>query len=203
MKKLCALVLIIACVLLGALAVAWISQPPSDQEMLANVARALDIQKGWADGQGPAWWTSNFLQGSSLAPLISHTITSLWLLAVSAIGGIFAGPKIGGLICLLIATLGVFGWVRRLTANDTAAAISSLAFLLTASIYVRLGGVEHMVFVTAFAVIPYVLWSATVMAERSTFLHALLFGGVLSLLCSATAKRPRFSPQPCLSTWPS
>lgn len=174
--------------LLSILAIAWIGQPPSDQEMLANVARALDIQKGWADGHGPAWWTSNFLQGSSLAPLISHTITSIWLLIAAAIGGIFAGPKVGGLICLFIATFGVFGWIRRLTTNEFAGTIASLAFLLTASIYVRLGGVEHMVFVTAFAVIPYVLWSATVMAERPTLLHALLFGGILSFLLLSYGK---------------
>ncbi|MBN8710101.1 MAG: glycosyltransferase [Verrucomicrobia bacterium] len=170
------------------LAFAWVGQPPSNQEMLANVARALDIQNGWSEGHGPAWWTSNFLQGSSLAPLISHTITSLWLLVASALGGIFAGPKLGGFLCLLLAILGVYGWIRRLTASDIAAAISALAFMLTASIYVRLGGVEHMVFVTAFAVIPYVLWSATAMAERSTFFNALLFGGVLSFLLLSYGK---------------
>lgn len=169
-------------VLLSILGIFWIAQPPSNQEMLANVARALDIQKGWSEGGGPAWWTPNFLQGSSLAPLISHTVTSLWLLAASAIGGIFSGPKVGGMICLFVAVLGVGGWIRRLTGNPLAGTISALAFLLTASIYVRLGGVEHMVFVTAFAVIPYVMWSATAMAERSTFLNALLFSGALSLL---------------------
>jgi hypothetical protein len=169
-------------VLLSILGAFWIAQPPSNQEMLANVARAIDIKDGWNSGSGPAWWTSNFLQGSSLAPLISHTVTSLWLLAASAIGGIFAGPKVGGMLCLLIAMFGVCGWIRRLTGNPLSGTIASFAFLLTASIYVRLGGVEHMVFVAAFAVIPFVMWSATAMAERSTFLNALLFSGALSLL---------------------
>ncbi len=175
-------------VLLSILAIGWIGQPPSNQEMLANVSRALDLWKGWSEGHGPAWWTSNFLQGSSLAPLISNAVTSLWLLAASALGGIFAGPKVGGLLCLLIATLGVFGWVRRLAVSEAAGMIGAFAFLLTASIYARLGGVEHMVFVTAFAVIPYVLWSATAMAERATILRALLFGGVFSFLLLSYGK---------------
>ena len=175
-------------VLLSILAVGWIGQPPSNQEMLANVSRAIDLWKAWAESHGVAWWTSNFLQGSSLAPLIGNAVTSIWLLAASALGGIYAGPKVGGLLCLLIATFGVFGWIRRLAGSETAGTVSAFAFLLTASIYARLGGVEHMVFVTAFAVIPYVLWSATVMVERATLLRALLFGGVLSFLLLSYGK---------------
>src|ERR1700754_4786514 len=106
-------VVLAAAILSVCLSIVWIGQPPSNQELLANTAKALDAFKGWWDVGGPAWWTPNFMQGTSLAPLIGHWVTSLWLAVWSALAGIYAGPKIAGFICLFLGTMGVYAWIKE------------------------------------------------------------------------------------------
>jgi dolichol-phosphate mannosyltransferase len=181
-------VVLAAAILSVCLSIVWIGQPPSNQELLANTAKALDVFKGWWDVGGPAWWTPNFMQGTSLAPLIGHWVTSLWLAVWSALAGIYAGPKIAGFICLFLGTMGVYAWIKELTREGWIAAAAAVAFLLTPSIYVRLGFVEHMVFVSAFAVIPLVLWGLTLLVHRSTPLSGFLAGAMIGLLLLTYAK---------------
>lgn len=188
MKRPFLLVVLAAAILFILLSISWIAQPPSNQELLANTAKAVDVFKGWRDVGGPAWWSPNFMQGTSLAPLIGHWVTSLWLALWSVVGGIFAGPKIAGFICLFLGTLGVYAWIKELAGEKWVATAAAFAFLLTPSIYVRLGFVEHMVFVTSFVVIPLVLWSLTLLAKRPTPLAGLLSGATVALLLLTYAK---------------
>jgi dolichol-phosphate mannosyltransferase len=169
-------------ILLAVLGAFWLQQPPSNQELLANTAKALDYAEGWKSVGGPPWWTPNFLQGSSLAPHLTTLGTMLPLLVGVKFAGLFAGPKIAALGLTFLAALGVFFWVRRLTADSLAGAAASVAFLLGSPLYLRLIHVEHLVFVAAFAVIPFVLLRLTLLIETPNRWNGLLFGAVYALL---------------------
>jgi dolichol-phosphate mannosyltransferase len=175
-------VCLFAAILLAALGAFWLQQPPSNQELLANTAKALDYFEGWKSVGGPPWWTPNFLQGSSLAPHLTTLGSMVSLFAAVKLAGLLAGPKIAALCLVFVAVLGVFAWVRKLTAEPLAGAAAAIAFLLGAPLYLRLVHVEHMVFVAAFAVIPFVLLRLTILVESPTRLNGLLFGAIYALL---------------------
>jgi dolichol-phosphate mannosyltransferase len=181
-------VCLFSAILLTVLGWFWVGQPPSNQELLANTAKALDYAEGWKSVGGPPWWTPNFLQGSSLAPHLTTLVSMLVLLLSTTLAGLFAGPKIAALGLTFLAVAGVYAWVRRLTAEPLAGAAAALAFLLGAPLYLRLVHVEHMVFVAAFAVIPLVLLRLTIFLEEPTRLNGLFFGASYSLLMLTYAK---------------
>lgn len=166
----------------------WLDVPPSNQELLANTAKALDYAEGWRTVGGPPWWTPNFLQGSSLAPHLTTFFTMMWLLVASGLAGIFVGPKIAALAAVFVAVLGIYAWARRLTGEPIVGAVASLTFLLASPLYHRLIHVEHMVFVTAFAVIPFVMLRLTILLEQPTRLNGLYFGACYALLMLTYAK---------------
>ena len=175
-------VFLFAAILLAVLGLFWLQQAPSNQELLANTAKALDYVQGWKSVGGPPWWTPNFLQGSSLAPHLTTLGSMLTLVVAVSLGGLFAGPKIAALCLTFLAVVGVYAWVRRLTAEPLAGAGAALVFLLAAPLYLRLVHVEHMVFVAAFAVIPFVLLRLTILVEAPTRKNGLLFGAVYAIL---------------------
>jgi len=181
-------VLIFGAVLVSVLGWFWLHIPPSNQELLADTVKALDYAEGWKSVGGPPWWTPNFLQGHSLALSLSSLFTSIWLLLWTNLAGIFSGPKIAALICLFGASLGTYGLARRLTGDSWTAAICAVAFLLSPPVYFRMIHVEHMVFVTSFAILPFVFWSLAIFLEKPTRLHGLLFGTSFAALLITYAK---------------
>lgn len=181
-------VCLFSAVLLAVLGWFWVGQPPSDQELLANTAKALDYTQGWKSVGGPPWWTPNFLQGSSLAPHLATLGSLLVLLLSTTLAGLFAGPKIAALGLTFLAVAGVYAWVRRLTAEPLAGAAAAVTFLLGSPLYLRLVHVEHMVFVAAFAVIPLMLLRLTIFLETPTRLNGLFFGASYALLLLTYAK---------------
>lgn len=166
----------------------WLDAPPSNQELLANTAKALDYAEGWKSVGGPPWWSPNFLHGYSLAPSLSILGTNIWLLIWTNLAGLLAGPKIAALLCLAVATLGTYALARHLTGEPWTAAACAIAFLLSPPVYFRLIHVEHMVFVSAFALIPLVFWSLTIVLEKPSRQHGLLFGAAFAALLLTYAK---------------
>jgi dolichol-phosphate mannosyltransferase len=181
-------VCLLAAIFLSVLGWFWLQVPPSNQELLANTAKALDYAQGWKSVGGPPWWTPNFLQGSSLAPHLTTLGTMLWLLASTSLAGLFAGPKIASLLAAFVAVVGIYIWIRKLTGDSLVGAAAAAVFLLSAPMYQRLVHVEHVVFVTAFAVIPFVLLRLTHLIEQPTRLNGLIFGATFSLLMITYAK---------------
>lgn len=181
-------VCLFAAILLGVLGSFWIRQAPSYQDLLANTAKALDYVEGWKSVGGPPWWTPSFLQGSSLAPHLTTLGSMLVLITATSLGGLFIGPKIASLVLVFVGALGVYAWIRRLADDSLAGAASAVAFLLGAPLYLRLVHVEHVVFVSAFAVIPFVLLRVAIFTEKPTRLNGLLFGACCALLMLTYAK---------------
>lgn len=181
-------VCLFAAIFLSVLGWFWLKVPPSNQELLANTAKALDYAQAWKSVGGPPWWTPNFLQGSSLAPHLTTLGTMLWLLASTSLAGIFAGPKIASLCAAFVAVVGIYFWIRKLTGDALVGAAAAIIFLLSAPLYQRLVHVEHVVFVTGFAVIPFVLLRLTCLVEHPTRLNGFIFGAMFALLMLTYAK---------------
>jgi len=182
------LTLALAVVFLSVLGAAWLHQSPSGMEMLAHVAKARDYLAGALSVGGIPWWTPQFLHGMSLAPAISDLGTGLWLLLWASLGGVFAGPKIAGLLCLLGGSLAMFAFARRLAGCGWAAAACALGYLLAPSLSVRLAGVEHMNFVVAFALLPLVFLGVLHLFECPSPLSGLICGMACAALILASVK---------------
>ena len=53
----------------------WISQGPSNQELLANYAKAKDLANLIGENKGFAWWSPHYLGGAPTAPLAGMALS--------------------------------------------------------------------------------------------------------------------------------
>ena len=96
------ILLLLACVA-GMLAVfcwIWISQGVSDQELLANMAKAEDFFRGVGSIDGWPWWSPHFLQGTSLAFAWGTLFSSVLLMCFGVAFGAVAGGKVAVVVAL-------------------------------------------------------------------------------------------------------
>ena len=71
--------------LLGLLFAGWVVNGPSNQELLANYAKAKDLWDLILANRGFAWWSPNYLGGAPTAPLAGTGLTMFWMV----LGGCF------------------------------------------------------------------------------------------------------------------
>lgn len=166
----------------------WIGQPVSNQELLANFAKAGDFLRGFESVGAWPWWTPSFLQGTSLAPAWSVMLSSLLLLAGSGLFGFLAGPKIAVGVCLLVGAAGMGAFLRRWTGNALAAWLGGVLFLFNASVLTRAADFEHFVVVASLALLPWVLWALVGFLRAGTSRDAVALGVVFSALALAYGK---------------
>ncbi|MEO6053752.1 MAG: hypothetical protein ABIP97_07065, partial [Chthoniobacterales bacterium] len=179
---------ILAFVLVATLGWGWVHQPPSNQELLANFAKAKDFAMGVKSVHGWPWWSPNYMQGTSLAPAFATSLTSIWLYLWSLVFGEFIGPKIAGLLCVFAAALTMFAFIRRLTSSSGAAFICGVIYLLLPGIFVRLATVEHMGIVCSFVFLPVVFYGLLCLLEKPSILSALGCAAAVGLLTLTYAK---------------
>ena len=91
-------------VVLGALFTGWLGAGPSNQELLANYAKAKDLWDLIVLNKGFAWWSPNYLGGAPTAPLAGTGLTMFWMV----LGGVFTDPVIGCKLLGFVA-LGISG----------------------------------------------------------------------------------------------
>lgn len=136
----------------------WLQLPVSNQELLANYAKANDFWQGWAAVQGIPWWSPNFLQGTSLAFAWSQIFTHIFMGVSGWLGGPFIGPKVAALFAWFLAALTTYGFVARLTRSSLTGALAGFFFFFSASMIARLGLVEHFIVVLSMAFLPLAFW---------------------------------------------
>ncbi|HEY5741212.1 MAG TPA: hypothetical protein VIS99_01620, partial [Terrimicrobiaceae bacterium] len=181
--------LVLALLFVGFLGYFWLQQPPSNQELLANYAKVADYANAAASVHGIPWWTPNYLQGCSLAFLSLGALTNIALFASSLIAGPYIGGKLAGLGFLLLCPLTMFAFIRRLCPNSGWTAFScGLAYLLAPSVLLRLGHVEHVGNVLAFAAMPVAFLGVLVFLEQRSPWSGILCAVGNSLLVLAYAK---------------
>jgi dolichol-phosphate mannosyltransferase len=181
--------LVINCLFVGVLGSFWLQQPPSNQELLANYAKAADYANAAASVHGMPWWTPSYLQGCSLAFLSLGALTNLALFTGALAAGPYFGVKLAALAFLFLCPLTMFSFIRRLCPGSGWRAFScGAAYLFAPAILLRLGHVEHVANVLAFAMIPVAFWSILVFIEERNAWSAILCATGNSLLVLAYAK---------------
>lgn len=166
----------------------WMRMPVSDQELLANFAKAGDFFRGVESVRGLPWWSPSFLQGTSLAMAWGYMFSNAVMLAAALPFGFLAGSKVAVGLCLLAGAAGMYFFLRRWNASELAAWIGAVLFLLNPSVLTRAVGFEHFVVVVSLAVLPWVFWALLGLVRRGTARSALVFGVCFSLLALAYGK---------------
>jgi len=166
----------------------WTRVAVSDQELLANFAKAGDFFRGIQSVCGLPWWSPNFLQGTSLAMAWGYMFSNAVMLAGALPFGFLVGSKVAVGCSLLAGAAGMYSFLRRWNAGGTSAWLGALLFLLNPSVLTRAVGFEHFVVVVSLAVLPWVFWAILRLVREGTARSALVFGVCFSLLALAYGK---------------
>ena len=185
-KSICAVFTVLCLVAAGVFW--WMRMPVSDQELLANFAKAGDFFRGVESVRGLPWWSPSFLQGTSLAMAWGYMFSNAVMLAAALPFGFLAGSKVAVGLCLLVGAAGMYFFLRRWNASELAAWIGVVLFLLNPSVLTRAVGFEHFVVVVSLAVLPWVFWALLGLVRGGTARSALVFGVCFSLLALAYGK---------------
>ena len=155
-------------VALGALFTGWLGVGPSNQELLANYAKAKDLWDLILANRGFAWWSPNYLGGAPTAPLAGTGLTMFWMV----LGGVFTDPVIGckllGFVALGISGVCMAAFIQRLTGDKRAGWIAAFLYALGPQAALRLAGNEHMPVIFCMPYPPLIGWALLEIATRSS-----------------------------------
>lgn len=173
------LILILLLVLTAA---AWLRQPVSNQELLANFSKAQDFLAAAKSVGGLPWWSPMFMQGTSLATSWSFMVTNVVMWAFSIPLGFLVGPKLAVLAMMSFGAFGVVLFLRKFTGDDVTAGIGGMLFLLCPSLLTRAAGYEHFVVVCSMSLLPWTFLALLVFLRQpglpTAILSALTFSAV-------------------------
>jgi len=148
--------------------IVWLFKGPTDQELLANAAKALDFHP-WS-----GWWSASFLGGGSQAPGLTTLFSYLFLKAFIAPFGAIVGSKLAALLAALLGGIGVSVFLNRWTDDARAAWLGGVAYILGPQMALRLGANEHLPVVFAMVFAPWVLWALLRLAAKPSWHESLL-----------------------------
>jgi hypothetical protein len=166
----------------------WLQQPVSNQELVANFAKAGDFFRAAKSMGGIPWWSPMFMQGTSLAMDWSFMLTNAVLLAFSGTLGFLVGPKVAVATCLALGSLGMISFLHRYTGNRLSAVLGGFLFLCFPAVLTRALGFEHFVVLMSLALLPWVLWSLIGLVRFPSPRSAVLFALAFSALMMAYGK---------------
>ncbi len=172
----------------AAAAVVFFSPPHTDQELLANYAKAKDFWDGFFSVGGWPWWTPNFLGGTSLAPSWGFMTTNLWLLIWTSVFGVTAGSKLALASCIPAAAASCYLCAFHWTGSRKTAAASAFFYAFSPGLLVRIAAVEHLVVACSMAVLPLSFYGLLRMAQAPSPRRAVLAAASVSLLALTYSK---------------
>jgi dolichol-phosphate mannosyltransferase len=144
----------------------WMAAGPSNQELLANYAKAKDLWDLIVVNKGFAWWTPNYLGGAPTAPLAGTALTMFWMV----LGGAFTNPIVGckvlGFLALAVSGVLMSAFIRRLTGDERAGWIAAFLYALGPQAALRLAGNEHMPVIFSMPYPPLIGWGLLEIATR-------------------------------------
>jgi hypothetical protein len=156
----------------------WGFKDPTDQELFANVAKAIDFHP-WS-----GWWSSMFLGGASQAPGLTTTFLYLILKLFILPFGLIAGAKLATLTAIFFGGLGVASLLKRWSGDEMASWLGGVAYILGPQMALRAAGNEHLPVVLAMVFAPWILWALILLRENPSWRNALilaLLGAGMSL----------------------
>jgi hypothetical protein len=154
----------------GALGAGWLSQTPSQEELYADGGRFLhELVSNIKASGGIPWWSSNFMQGSSMANFGLCMVPFISGLACVGMFGDPAGIKIAALLIIPLSALTMFLFVRRLTAQEWTAVIAALLYISSAQILLRIANFEHWMGSYSYIFPPLILWAFLKIADEGSW----------------------------------
>jgi dolichol-phosphate mannosyltransferase len=146
----------------------WLGNGPSNQELLANYAKAKDLWDLMVLNKGFAWWTPNYLGGAPTAPLAGTGLTMFWLVLGGAFNNPILGCKVLGFLSLAVSGVLMAAFIRRLTGDERAGWIAAFLYALGPQAALRLAGNEHMPVIFSMPYPPLIGWGLLEIATRSS-----------------------------------
>ena len=168
--------------LAGVLFFSWLGIAPSNQELLANYAKAKDLADLIWVKKGFAWWSPSYLGGSPTAVQAGSALVHLWLLVAASLFGPIMGGKVAGFISLAISGVLMAAFLRRLTGDSRASWVGAFFYALGPQAALRLAGSEHMPAVFALPYPPMIGWALMEIAQRGSGRGAVILGTALAAM---------------------
>lgn len=157
----------IAAILFLTMALGWLLQAPSREELFGDTGKLWDMLKGPIAG-----WTPNYMLGHSstvydaaaLATFLAKAVTLL----VSGICGSFISLKLLILSFIPLSAFTMWLLVSRLGAGRSMALWISLVYILLPSVHVAIGNYEHWTVGLCFVFTPLILRGILAVAEEGS-----------------------------------
>ena len=172
----------------------WLGRGPSDEELIAATARYGDVLRGIVSTGGLCWWTPNFLNGHSLAGVLTVWFgPSVVLFPLLAQGlapwmDALAAYKLGALAVVFGSGWSMFALAKQVTGSGWRACFAGLLYATMPQWAVRLATLEHVAFSVGFVFPPLVFPFLLKLSERASWRDSLLLAMSVSGLALAYTK---------------
>ena len=148
-------------------AIAWLMEPASREELLSDTGKLWDLTKTPHGG-----WTPSFMMGhSSLvydAFAVAFFLSNLFQCAFASVTGSLVAEKLLIVLFIPAAALSMWSLVRRLGGGVSLAAWTSLIYILLPSIHVAVGIYEHWVVGLCLVFTPLILRGIVAVGENAS-----------------------------------
>lgn len=187
LKEAIKLPLILGIVFFVVVAIAWLMEPPSREELMGGTGKIWDLVKTPAAG-----WCPNYMMGVS-SLLYDAFAVALFLskCASQLLGGIL-GPvgaeKLLTLSFIPAAAVSMWFFVRRLGCDTAASAWISLLYVVMPSFHVATGIYEHRTVGLCFVFAPLILRGILTVARQQTPREIVLLGVAAAALALSYTK---------------
>ncbi|MEY3481629.1 MAG: Undecaprenyl-phosphate 4-deoxy-4-formamido-L-arabinose transferase [Verrucomicrobiota bacterium] len=153
-----------------ALGFGWLSHTPSQEELYGSGGRFLhEVVHNFQSAEGLPWWSSNFMQGHSMANFAMCAVPLTVGICGMAIFGGLVGIKIAALLIIPLSALTMFLFVRRLTSNEWAAVLAAVLYVTSGQMLVRIGNFEHWMGSYSYIFPPLILWAFLKTADEGSW----------------------------------
>jgi len=181
------LLLFLLTALFGVLAFGWGRAGLSDQEMVANYAKAMDYARGFREVGNWPWWTPFFNSGQSQAPALGTFFAYLPLLLFSPMG-VLTGCKTAVFVFGAASSLAMFAFAKALTRSEWTALVCAFLYVLCPQFALRAGWNEHLVVVFCFPYPPLMCWALLCLSRRPSHGAVLVLGVATAAMFLTYAK---------------
>ena len=166
-KKAFKLPMILGIVFFVVVAIAWLMEAATREELLADTGKLWDLSKIPHGG-----WTPSFMMGHNTlvydAFAVAFFLSSLFQSAFAWLTGPLVAEKLLIILFIPAAAFSMWSFVRRIGGGSSLAAWTSLIYILLPSIHVAIGIYEHWVVGLCLVFTPLILRGIVAVGENAS-----------------------------------